>query len=326
MATRAEPQDAGAGRRLHREVSSVGLLFVSLGTIIGSGWLFGALTSAQIAGPAAIISWVLGAIVMLVLALVHAELGSMYPVAGGSTRYPHFSFGSVAGFVIGWAVWLGAVTVAPIEVLAALQYLTHYFTFLTNTTGGVTVLTDGHYHLRNTHVRIHRHQPNRYPPASGVEQHNHDLEGRDPLPGGRGHNDPVLQHLQLHRRRRLRPVRDPGRVECPIRRGNNLLLPGLRAGHPARSRDPQPAAQHSVRRHRVDGDRGRPVHPAAGRFPWCHRSPRRAQERVGEPLVPWGRRSLRRAGHPGGRRLAGDAPVHRRLCLPGRYRPYLHSF
>jgi amino acid transporter len=65
----------------------------------------------------------------------------MYPVAGGSTRYPHFAFGSLAGFVIGWAVWVGAVTVAPIEVLAALQYLTHYFGFLTNTTAGVTVLT-----------------------------------------------------------------------------------------------------------------------------------------------------------------------------------------
>src|SRR5215211_8051764 len=136
MATRAETQDAAAGRRLHREVGSVGLLFVSLGSIIGSGWLFGALYASQIAGPAALISWIIGAVVMLILALVHAELGSMYPVAGGSTRYPHFSFGSLAGFVIGWAVWVGAVTVAPIEVLASLQYLTHYFPFLTNTTGG----------------------------------------------------------------------------------------------------------------------------------------------------------------------------------------------
>jgi amino acid transporter len=142
MSTRSEERGgAQAERKLHRDVSSIGLLFVSLGSIIGSGWLFGALVSAQIAGPAAIISWVLGALVMLALALVHAELGSMYPVAGGSTRYPHFAFGSLAGFVIGWAVWLGAVTVAPIEVLAALQYLTHYFPFLTSTTAGVTVLT-----------------------------------------------------------------------------------------------------------------------------------------------------------------------------------------
>jgi amino acid transporter len=140
MATQSEAR-SGTGPKLHRDVNRIGLLFVSLGSIIGSGWLFGALTSAQIAGPAAIISWILGAIVMMVLALAHAELGSMYPVAGGSTRYPHFAFGSLAGFVIGWAVWLGAVTVAPIEVLAALQYLTHYFPFLTDTTGGVTVLT-----------------------------------------------------------------------------------------------------------------------------------------------------------------------------------------
>src|ERR687885_1169083 len=141
MASGAAETGAAAQHRLRREVSRIGLLFVSLGSIIGSGWLFGALTSAQIAGPAAIISWVLGALVMLVLALAHAELGSMYPVAGGSSRYPHFSFGSLAGFIIGWAVWLGAVTVAPIEVLAALQYLTHYFPFLTDTTAGVTVLT-----------------------------------------------------------------------------------------------------------------------------------------------------------------------------------------
>ena len=116
-------------------------MFVSLGSIIGSGWLFGALYASQIAGPAALLAWVGAAIIMLLLALVHAELGSMFPVAGGSARYPHFAFGSLVGFAIGWIVWVGAVTVAPIEVEAALQYLTHYFPFLTTTAGGVTVLT-----------------------------------------------------------------------------------------------------------------------------------------------------------------------------------------
>jgi len=82
--------------------SLLGLMFVLLGSIIGSEWLFGALYASQIAGPAAIIAWVAGGLVMLLLALVHAELGSMYPVAGGSARYPHFSFGSTVGFTIGW--------------------------------------------------------------------------------------------------------------------------------------------------------------------------------------------------------------------------------
>src|ERR671938_208059 len=130
-----------AERKLRRDVGMVGLLFASVGSIIGSGWLFGALNAAKIAGPAALISWIIGGVAVLLLALIHAELGGMYPVAGGSARYPHFAFGSLVGFAIGWITWLGAVAVAPIEVEAALQYLTHYFPFLTTTAGGVTVLT-----------------------------------------------------------------------------------------------------------------------------------------------------------------------------------------
>jgi amino acid transporter len=82
MAVRTEEARGEVAHKLHRDVSTIGLLFVCLGSVIGSGWLFGALYASQIAGPASIISWVLGALVMLVLALVHAELGSMYPVAG----------------------------------------------------------------------------------------------------------------------------------------------------------------------------------------------------------------------------------------------------
>jgi amino acid transporter len=86
VAVRTEEARGEVAHKLHREVSTIGLLFVCLGSVIGSGWLFGALYASQIAGPAAIISWVLGALVMLVLALVHAELGGMYPVPGFSTQ------------------------------------------------------------------------------------------------------------------------------------------------------------------------------------------------------------------------------------------------
>src|SRR5215204_2262317 len=142
MATQTEERGgAQTERRLQREVSTVGLLFFSLGSIIGSGWLFGSLVAAQTAGPAAIIAWVLGGLVMLVLALAHAELGGMYPVAGGSARYPHFSFGSMAGFTIGWIVWVGSVTVAPIEVLAVTTYGIHFFPWMMEAQGGTEVLT-----------------------------------------------------------------------------------------------------------------------------------------------------------------------------------------
>ncbi|HEY7007372.1 MAG TPA: APC family permease [Jatrophihabitantaceae bacterium] len=108
---------------MSRSIGFWGLTFVSLGSIIGSGWLLGALGAATVAGPASMISWILAAIIILSLALVHAELASAYPVAGGTARFPYFAFGTLAGFTAGWAAWLQAVAVAPIEVEASLSYL-----------------------------------------------------------------------------------------------------------------------------------------------------------------------------------------------------------
>ena len=54
---------------LKREVGMIGLMWASVGSIIGSGWLFGAQEGLVAAGPAAIISWVVGGLMMMVLAL-----------------------------------------------------------------------------------------------------------------------------------------------------------------------------------------------------------------------------------------------------------------
>ncbi len=111
------------GGKLNRSVGFYGLMFVSLGSIIGSGWLLGALTAAETAGPASIISWLLAAAMLATLALVYAELGATYPVAGGSGRFPYYSHGPITGFIGGWAAWVQAVFIAPIEVLAAITYV-----------------------------------------------------------------------------------------------------------------------------------------------------------------------------------------------------------
>jgi amino acid transporter len=127
--------------KLRRDVGLVGLVFASLGSIIGAGWLFGALFASSLAGPAAIVSWVLGGGAMMLLALTHAELGGTYPVAGGSARFPHYAFGSVIGFTSGWVAFLGAVTVAPIMVEATLLYASNYVSSLTTISHGRPVLT-----------------------------------------------------------------------------------------------------------------------------------------------------------------------------------------
>ena len=123
------PTESGE-HQLHRAVGLRPLTLISLGSIIGSGWLLGALTAAKVAGGASIISWILAGAVLAVLALVHAELGSTYPVSGGTARFPFMAFGALGGFTGGWMAWLQAVTIAPIEVEATLGYLNSKFTSL----------------------------------------------------------------------------------------------------------------------------------------------------------------------------------------------------
>ncbi|MFI1157429.1 APC family permease [Streptomyces sioyaensis] len=125
MTRPAAAGNAGAAgtRHLRRAVGFWGLMFISLGSIIGSGWLLGALTTAVIAGPASLVSWVLASAMLAVLALAHAELGATYPIAGGTARFPFFAFGPLVGFTAGWMSWLRSVLIAPIEVEATLSYL-----------------------------------------------------------------------------------------------------------------------------------------------------------------------------------------------------------
>jgi amino acid transporter len=129
VAAPSGPGDVG----LKRDIGLIGAMWASEGSIIGSGWLFGSLYAVQAAGPAAVLSWAFASIAVIVLALVHSELGGMYPVAGGTARFPHYAYGSVAGISFGFFSWLQAVSVAPIECYAVMQYGSHFWHSIYNT-------------------------------------------------------------------------------------------------------------------------------------------------------------------------------------------------
>jgi len=106
-----------------RNIGPWSLMLTGLGSIIGSGWLFGAWHASAIAGPAAILAWVIGAVVVLAIALTYAEMGAMFPESGGMVRYARYSHGSLTGFLAAWANWISIVSVIPIEAIASVQYM-----------------------------------------------------------------------------------------------------------------------------------------------------------------------------------------------------------
>ncbi|WP_243678125.1 APC family permease [Vulcanisaeta distributa] len=132
----ANPPEAGpevgeskavqSDKQLRRALSQWDIAFLVIGAMIGSGWLFGSLGAASTAGPAAILSWLIAGFLMIFIALAYAEIGGMLPKSGGIVRYPQYTHGGFASFIMGWAYFLSAVTVAPSEAIAAVTYMSSY--------------------------------------------------------------------------------------------------------------------------------------------------------------------------------------------------------
>ncbi len=127
-------QKVAEGGSLRREMSFVDLLMACLGAIIGSGWLFGVLYAGNDAGPSAVISWLIGGIAVIFIALNYAELSGMLPEAGGIARYPQFTHGPLVGFIGSWGAFLAYSSVPAIEAEAVVQYAEHYIPSLASST------------------------------------------------------------------------------------------------------------------------------------------------------------------------------------------------
>ncbi|HEX4045306.1 MAG TPA: amino acid permease, partial [Gammaproteobacteria bacterium] len=126
---------------LNRRFTPLHLLMLSINGMVGSAWLFAPLYAAKIAGSAAILAWIIGGAATVVIALTFAELSVMFPLAGGTAQIPQLSHGTFTSFMLTWIAWLAALTMAPIEVQAILQYASIYFPALMHLENGIHVLT-----------------------------------------------------------------------------------------------------------------------------------------------------------------------------------------
>lgn len=123
---------------LQKSVSTFTLLSSAVAGIIGSGWLLSPLATAKIAGPAAILTWVIGGILMMLIAATFVLLTRTLPITGGTVRFFQLTHGHFVGFGFSWIAWLAWVAVAPIEMMAIIQYSTNYLpSLMTHTTSPV---------------------------------------------------------------------------------------------------------------------------------------------------------------------------------------------
>ena len=121
-----------------RSISSLSLLFTSTSAILGSGWLFAAYYTAQLAGPGALLAWLIGGFAVIIIAYTYAEISAMIPIVGSTSRIPLYTHGTIVSYVYAWIIWLAYIVIAPTETQAVIQYLSYFFPELTHVGGKLT--------------------------------------------------------------------------------------------------------------------------------------------------------------------------------------------
>ena len=109
--------------KLKRGMRFRDLYFAGITAVIGSGWLFGSYLTSGAAGPASILSWIIGGIFILIIALVWSEIATAVPIAGGAARYANFTHGGVAASIIAWSTILTYIAVPAVEAVAVVSIL-----------------------------------------------------------------------------------------------------------------------------------------------------------------------------------------------------------
>lgn len=111
------------------------VVFLTIGAILGPAVAYIPVTVLADGGPAGILAWPIAFLLILPIAYVYVELGSMWPRAGGVAYYPAKSHGSVVGVLNGWAAFVGYSLAMPAVVAAIVEYAGYYVPQFYNSSG-----------------------------------------------------------------------------------------------------------------------------------------------------------------------------------------------
>src|SRR6056297_2201915 len=125
-AAAAVDADTGEGE-LERTIGLVGGLAIGVGTMVGAGiFVFPGLAAAN-AGPAASLSFAIGAVVALLVALPASELATAMPRSGGGYFFISRGLGTGPGAVVGLGLWLGLVFASAFYLVGLGSYAGQVF-------------------------------------------------------------------------------------------------------------------------------------------------------------------------------------------------------
>jgi len=114
-------------RGLRRSLSARRMTMIALGGAIGTGLFLGSGFAISLAGPAVLLSYLVGALIALLLMGCLAEMTVAHPTSGSFGAYAEYYLGPLAGFLVRYAYWTSIVLAVGTEVTAVALYMHFWF-------------------------------------------------------------------------------------------------------------------------------------------------------------------------------------------------------
>jgi amino acid transporter len=135
--TRIATSEAGLLRGIRRW----DLVAIAINGIIGAG-IFGLPAKIySLIGSYSLIAFVACAIVVTLIILCFAEVGSRFEETGGPYLYAREAFGPTVAFEIGWLIWLARVTAFAANCNLLVNYLAYFLPSATNPIWRASIIT-----------------------------------------------------------------------------------------------------------------------------------------------------------------------------------------
>lgn len=108
---------------LHKGLKMRHMTMIALGGTIGAGLFVGSGTVIRSVGPAAIVSYFLAGLLVVLIMRMLGEMAVANPTLGSFAQYARTALGDWAGFSVGWLYWFFWVIVLGIEATASAAVL-----------------------------------------------------------------------------------------------------------------------------------------------------------------------------------------------------------
>jgi AAT family amino acid transporter len=125
---------------LHRGLKNRHVQMIAIGGTIGVGLFLGSATAIQKAGPALVVSYAVGGLIMFFIMRALGELLQYKPVAGSFAAYAEEFVGPWAGFMTGWSYWFMWVAIGMAEITAVGVYVHYWFSAIPQWVPALTTL------------------------------------------------------------------------------------------------------------------------------------------------------------------------------------------